>query len=153
MNTSHKLLLGASTVLFAAGTTLAIVQPGDLGKDDDVTASASTTTTTAPEGSTSTTEPTSTTATTLDLGAGGTTLTTLERPTTTTTAAPTTSTTGAPVDEPTTTTIASGLGAEGGGTVNPDGTVADTGMESLLGPGLALLALGLAAHRATRRLA
>ena len=53
--------------------------------------------------------------------------------------------------ESTTTTLASGLGTEGGGGVNQDGMVADTGMESLLGPGLALLGLGLAGTRLTRR--
>ena len=46
--------------------------------------------------------------------------------------------------------MGSGLGAGGAGTVNPDGTMANTGGESMLGLGLGLVALGLAARRATR---
>jgi hypothetical protein len=139
VNTSQKLILGAATVVFAAGTVVAIVQPGDLG-DDDVTASATTTTvaptttlaptTTSLEGSTTTTPAVVTTIP----GSG-----------TSTTVASTTTLAGV-----TTTTVGSGLGAEGSGDVNPDDLVADTGMESMLPLGLALGALALAGRRLLR---
>ncbi len=140
MNASHKLILGAATVVFAAGTVVAIVQPGDLG-DDDVTSSATTTTV-----SPTTTEPT----TTLPLDDGSTTtspavVTTSPGSGTSTTLAPTTTLAGV-----TTTTVGSGLGAEGSGDVNPDDLVADTGMESMLPLGLALGALALAGRRLLR---
>jgi len=138
VNASHKLILGAATVVFAAGTVVAIVQPGDLG-DDDVTASA--TTTVAP---TTTLAPTTT-----SLGGSTTTtpavVTTIPGSGTSTTVASTTTLAGA-----TTTTVGSGLGAEGSGDVNPDDLVADTGMESMLPLGLALGALALAGRRLLR---
>ncbi len=141
MNASHKLILGAATVVFAAGTVVAIVQPGDLG-DDEVTSSA-TTTTLSP---TTTESPT----TTLPLDDGSTTtspavVTTIPGSGASTTVAPTTTLGGV-----TTTSVGSGLGAEGSGDVNPDDLVADTGMESMLPLGLALGALALAGRRLLR---
>jgi hypothetical protein len=141
VNTSQKLILGAATVVFAAGTVVAIVQPGDLG-DDDVTSSAATTTTLSP---TTTESPT----TTLPLDGSTTTapavVTTIPGSGTSTTVASSTTVGGV-----TTTTVGSGLGAEGSGDVNPDDLVADTGMESMLPLGLALGALALAGRRLLR---
>ena len=139
----HKLLLGAAAVVFAAGTVLAIAQPGDLGDDDVSTAQEATTTTSTVAATTTTTE----LATTTSLADDGTTLTTTTAlPTTTTVASTTTS--GA---ASTTTTIASGLGVGGNGSVNPDGVISDTGGESWIGVGLALLGLGLVTRRLTRQ--
>jgi hypothetical protein len=50
----------------------------------------------------------------------------------------------------TTTTVGSGIGGVGSGNVNNSGNVADTGMESMLGPGLALLGFGLVIRRTLR---
>jgi hypothetical protein len=78
--------------------------------------------------------------------------TTTEAPTTTggptTTEAPATTVTTA--GDTTQTTVGSGLGAEGSGSTNPDGVTAETGMESMLAPGLALVALALAGRRVLR---
>jgi hypothetical protein len=135
VNASQKLILGAATVVFAAGTVVAIVQPGDLG-DDDVTSSATTSTTVAP----TTTSPLDGSTTTSPAV-----VTTIPGSGTSTTVASTTTVGGV-----TTTTVGSGLGAEGSGDVNPDDLVADTGMESMLPLGLALGALALAGRRLLR---
>jgi hypothetical protein len=134
--------LGASVLLFGVGTTVAIVQPGDLGDEDvasDTTTSTSSTTTTTIADTTSTTS--SAVATTVP---GST--TTAPTGVTSTTIAGTSTTLAAT----TSTTVGSGLGAEGSGNVNPDGSVADTGMESQLPLGLGLVGLALAARRLLR---
>jgi hypothetical protein len=137
VNLSQKLILGASAIVFAASTTLAIVQPGDLG-DDDVASSDTTSTTSSTTTSTTSTTTSSTTSTTAATSTSGTTGTTA---TTSTTVAPTTST-----------SAGSGMGATDAGQVRGDDEgIADTGIESMLGPGLGLLGAALLVRRATRR--
>ena len=156
LNASQKLILGAAAVVFAAGTVLAIVQPGDLGDDEVASGDHDDSTTTS----------------------------TTEAPTTTTTAgrsprpprsprrrrrsAPRPPRSAAPPRRPppwargddghdgrgtatTTTTVGSGLGAGGAGTVNPDGTISDTGGESWIGARPGPLGLGLVLRRTSRR--
>lgn len=128
LNAKEKLILGAAGVLFATSTVLAVAQPGDLGDGDTDTEVA--------QDSTSTTV-TSTTTTAL--------------PDSTSTTAATTTTTTAAGAGATTTTAGSGLGNNGAGDVrNPGDGTADTGMESMLLPGLALFGLGMAVRRVTR---
>jgi hypothetical protein len=130
LKTPEKLILGAAALLLAAGGALAIAQPGDLG-DEEVASNevaAQETTTTEAEDETSTTD------------ASGS-----DAPLATTT------TTAGDVDTTSTTISGSGLSATTPPTGGADG-IADTGAESLLGPGLGLLALGLAGRRfAVRR--
>jgi hypothetical protein len=131
-----------------AGTVVAIVQPGDLGKDDVAsgpTATSSTTSTTeAPTTTAGVTTLPSNVSTTIP-GSGSTTVTTSPS----TTAAP--STTATTIGATTSTTAGSGLGVGGAGTPNPDGSTAQTGGESMLGLGMGLLGLSLVARRAMRR--
>ena len=149
LNTSQKLILGAAGALFATSAFLAVAQPGDLGGDDDDSAAPAATTTTTISESTSTTT------------GGDTTTTTAPGATTETTEAGTTDTTDTTVagsTESTVTTVAgsggttpttrpsSGIGAGGAGSVGDD--IADTGHESMLAGGLALLGLGLLVRRA-----
>jgi len=144
LDRSVRPLLAVAAALLAGGVALAVLEPGDLGEETATTAATSTTTSTTTAPSTETTSggqvvATDTTATT----AG---------PTTATTAAPgttaTTATTAAPASTATT-VPGSGLGTDGASRAD-DGT-ADTGIESMLGPGLALAAGSALLRRATRR--
>ena len=135
LKTPEKIVLGVAAALFAVGAAVAIAQPGDLGDDgaapseeSTTTTAADTTTTTTAATTTSTSETTATTA-----GSSG---------------ATTTTTVGG---DTTTTTAGSGIGSTDSGSVGTGDGIADTGMESLLGPGLALGALGLAVRRLARR--
>jgi hypothetical protein len=147
VNTSHKLILGASAVVFAAGTVVAIVQPGDLGDDDTGTATSASTTTSEV---TTTTEPVTTTVGGPDTTEAPAT-TTLEPPSSTTVAPTTTAAPSTTVPGETTTTLSSGLGASGAGNPNTTGETAETGGREMLGLGLALAAAGLAGRRLVRR--
>lgn len=109
------------------------MQPGDLDGDDIASNEAAAQVTT-----TSTTVETERGESAVDAGAQATTTTTV--PTATT----------APPAETTTTVAGSGLGVATSPTGGTDG-IAETGMESMLGPGLVLLALGLAGRRLTTR--
>lgn len=113
-----------AVVLFAAGVTLVVTQPGDLGDDDDVALSTSTTQGTVPETTTSvpTTGPATTAPAPGGTGTGG---------------------TGAGPGD------GSGLGADGAGTAQP-GELVDSGHESLAVPGLLLLAAAGALARRRR---
>ena len=132
--------------MFATSTVLAVAQPGDLGDDDtdtDETAQDTTTSTTSAAGETTTSVAGSSTT------AAPITTVTTAAPITTTTTVGTTSTTAAAGT--TSTTVGSGLGGVGSGDVrDPEDGTAETGMESMLLPGVALLGLGLALRRATR---
>jgi hypothetical protein len=72
---------------------------------------------------------------------------------TTTVAAPTSTvpTTSTTAGGATSTTAPSGLGVGGAGTVNPDGTISDTGGESMIVPGMVLLGVGIALRRTLRQ--
>lgn len=111
------------------------MQPGDLDGDDISSNEEAAQVTTT----TSTTVETERGQSTADAGAQA----------TTTTAAPT-ATTAPPPAETTTTVAGSGLGVTTSPTGGTDG-IAETGMESMLGPGLVLLALGLAGRRLAGR--
>ncbi len=129
-------MLAAAAALFATGSALAIVQPGDIGDDESAAPAATTTSTTSP--STTTTEAALTTTTTVVV--------------TTTTAAPgsTSTTSGGGETSSTTTTVAgSGLG-EGSAPNGGSRGVANTGGESMIGAGMAVAALGLLLRRAVR---
>ena len=109
-------------MVLAAGAAVAVVQPGDLG-DEESASSTQETTTTVVDGTT--------TSTTVAV---------------TTTVAPTTTVEVAGGAATTTTIGGSGLGVAEPPSGGSDG-VADTGGESMLGPGMALAALGLALRR------
>jgi hypothetical protein len=129
------LIRGAAAILGGAGGALAIAQPGDLGGDESAAPSQETTTTVK-----------DTTSTVL----------------TTTTAAPETTVTSVPAssgasttvpsstDETTTTVAGSGLSVTGPASGGTNG-MANTGGDSMVGPGLGLLGLGLLVRQASRR--
>jgi len=134
-------LLAFAAALFAGGVALAVAQPGDLGEDDDEDASASATTTSSTPADTSSTATSDAVSVTTATTAGSaTTGTTAGSATTGTTAGSATTGTTAP---------GSGLGSSGGSRAD-DGT-AETGMESLLGPGLGLAAIAAVLRGAGRR--
>ncbi len=133
-----KPLLAASLLLLAGSAVVAVVEPGDLGEDTGTEGAQGQVTST-----TSTSLPATTAApgvTTTTVAAGGVTATTA------------TSTTAAPGASATTATTAPGSGLGTSGNSRADDATAPTGMESLLGPALALAATGGVLRRAGRRL-
>lgn len=120
--TSRTGLLGILVALLFAGGLLGLAVVSDDEEEDDVLSATSSTSSTAAAFATSTTLATTTSLFAL--------------PTTT---QATVSTSGG-----------SGLGAEGSATVTGSDETAETGAESLLLPGLGLLALGLGARRLRR---
>lgn len=133
-------LLAFAVAVFAGGVVVAVAQPGNVGDEDDGT-EASATTTSAPGGGP---EP--------EPGPepdGTTTSSTVE---VTVSSAPTATTAGAgPATTATTGTTAPGSGLGTGGNSRADDATAETGMESLLGPGLALGGIAVVLRRAGRR--
>ena len=126
-----KALLGVSAAVLVAGVALAVAKPGELGDEEAGTAAPGDSTTT-----TASTLPTSATT-------GGTVTVTVPPVT-----SPTTARSGGVIST-TSTTVAGGLGGTGAPRAE-DGS-ANTGAESLLGPGMALLAAGGALRSALRR--
>lgn len=144
--TTAKALLATSGLVLVAGAALAIAKPGDLGDDDSEGSAAGATSTTLPSGSVL---PTTSTLP----GGATTTVVTIPGETTTTVAGgiggSTTTVAGGIGGSTSTTGPGSGLGTDGA-SVADSGTAA-TGMESMLVPGLALVAAAGAARLAARR--
>lgn len=145
--TSVRALLATTGVVLVAGAALAVAKPGNLGDDDaDSTAApTSTTATTVAGGATTTSVLGDPSATTVTLPGEGTSTTIgFGASTTGTTAAG-----GGGGVTSTTTGPGSGLGNDGASVA--DDATATTGMDSLLGPGLVLLAAAGLARSAARR--
>ncbi|MGI8663796.1 MAG: hypothetical protein ACR2LQ_11375 [Acidimicrobiales bacterium] len=138
-------------LLIVGGITLAILQPGNLADDTKTNESASTPTTRSGASSSTTSTLIALPSTTAASSASASSASSSTASSSTATSGIPTTSTASTIAPPTTQSAGGGLGQTGSSKADANGETANTGGESMLGLGLLLSALALAAHYARRR--